>query len=784
MRFLKRLTPKRYYEYIDEVNKRNVIASETFILVGFIVALVNLLSNIFVAKTHGYVQGIILLFYFIVVGLIRRFVLKDGPKNSLLFLYAVQIPVLVIGILMGTCLDPGSVTITFFLLLICLPPFILDNPVRHLLYIVISMIVYLIMAFIFKDPQIFKLDFVHSLSFLMGSIFVDLFILAERFDNIENYMESRNKAMHDELSGMKNRYALKVDIDKYVDKNVYVGIINIDYFKFYNDMYGHEFGEELIKYLGNVTSEVFGEDICYRYESDEVLVIYNSANEQEFMDKIYELRAEFSDITIMDMRFHPSVSIGYVNGKTLSSDDANEMIRHADVRLLEAKSEGRGTIIGFPYDRSEKRRTDILKEVGININKGSVDSLTGLPNMQFFRIRADEMLGNIINMEDKPVFLYFNIGNFKSYNETYGFRKGDALLRDIAEILREEFDRGLISRFAEDHFVVLSYKEDVEEQLEKVMTKVKPLFSNIDMNLKAGIYEYEAGEDIGIASDKAKLACDSIKHTFGKNYVYYDVSLENYNKLQQYVISHVNEAAEESYLKVYYQPIVNIETGELYELEALARWVDPVYGFLSPAEFIPVLEESRLIHVVDTFIIDQVCKDQKELSERAGKDIPVSINLSRLDFMLTDIVGYIKDKVSEYKVNPKNMHIEITESALVDDKDELAKRIDELKQAGFEVWLDDFGSGYSSLNSLQDYSFDVIKVDMRFMRTLSDRPQTAVIVTSIVDMVKNLGVKSLVEGVETKEQYDFLQNIGTDMAQGFLFSKPVPKEDLDFSDKQ
>ena len=152
--------------------------------------------------------------------------------------------------------------------------------------------------------------------------------------------------------------------------------------------------------------------------------------------------------------------------------------------------------------------------------------------------------------------------------------------------------------------------------------------------------------------------------------------------------------------------------------------------------------------------------------------------------MLTDIVGYIKDKVSEYKVNPKNMHIEITESALVDDKDELAKRIDELKQAGFEVWLDDFGSGYSSLNSLQDYSFDVIKVDMRFMRTLSDRPQTAVIVTSIVDMVKNLGVKSLVEGVETKEQYDFLQNIGTDMAQGFLFSKPVPKEDLDFSDKQ
>ena len=159
--------------------------------------------------------------------------------------------------------------------------------------------------------------------------------------------------------------------------------------------------------------------------------------------------------------------------------------------------------------------------------------------------------------------------------------------------------------------------------------------------------------------------------------------------------------------------------------------------------------------------------------------MPVSINLSRLDFMLTDIVGYIKEKVKEYNVNEKNLHIEITESALVDDQEEMLRRIDELKKAGFELWLDDFGSCYSSLNSLQDYNFDVIKVDMRFMRTLSDKPQTAVIVTSIIDMVKNLGVRSLVEGVETKEQYDFLHNIGTDMAQGFLFSRPVPINELD-----
>ncbi len=778
MNFLRRLTPKRYYDYKDEVDKRNVIASETFIFVGLIVAFVNMLSNVFIAKTKGYTQSFVLLMYFVVAAVIRVLVLRKGIKNSLVFLYAMQIPVMIFGILMGTIWDPNNVTITFFLLLICLPPFILDNPVRHLLYIILMMFIYIIFGFTFKSQAVFKVDLVHALSFLMGSIFLNLFVLAERYDNIENYMKSDFHAKRDEISQLKNRYALKLEASDYVDKNLFMAIINIDYFKFFNDMYGHELGEKMVQCLGDITKKLFGESLCYRYESDEVLVIHPGNVEEEFLDCLQKVKDEFSDITVKNMRLHPSCSIGYIYGKPVDASDMNEMIRHADVRLLEAKNEKGGTIIGFPYDRSDKRMTDILTEVGKNLNKGSVDELTGLPNMQFFRIRADEILGNIITMDDKPVFLYFNLNNFKSYNENYGFRKGDKLLKDIADILNEEFSERLISRFAEDHFVILAFKEEVDSRLDTIFARIKPLFGNSEVTLKAGIYEYEKGDDIGVASDKAKLACDSIKHIFEKQYVYYDSNLESHNKLEQYVISHVDEAAEKGYLKVYYQPIVDIENGKLIELEALARWVDPVYGFLSPAEFIPVLEESRLIHKIDMFIISQVCKDQSYLKEKAGFDVPVSVNLSRLDFMLTDIVGYIEGVVSDREVNTNNIHIEITESALVDDKEELIKKIDELKAFGFEVWLDDFGSGYSSLNALQDFDFDVIKVDMRFMRTLDNKPQTAVIVTSIIDMVKNLGVKSLVEGVETKDQYKFLQNIGTDMAQGFLFSKPVPIEEL------
>ncbi len=779
MNFLRRLTPKRYYDYKDEVDKRNVIAGETFIMVGLIVAGVNMLSNTFIVKTKGYLQSFVLLLYFVVAAIVRKFVLKNGVKNSLLFLYIIQVPVMIFGILMGTIWDPNSVTITFFLLLICLPPFILDNPVRHLLYIILMMFIYIILGFTFKNQDVFKVDLVHALSFLMGSIFLNLFVLAERYDNIENYVNSDFHARHDEISDMKNRYALKIETPDYVGSNLFLAIIDIDYFKFFNDMYGHDLGEKMVNCLGGIAKKHFGADFCYRYESDEVLVIFKDTREEEFIRLLQKVKDEFGDITLNNMRLHPSCSIGYIYGKAETGADVTEMIRHADVRLLEAKSDNEGTIIGFPYDKSDKRLTDILAEVGKNLNKGSMDELTGLPNMQFFRVRADEILGNIYSMEDKPVFLYFNLNNFKAYNENYGFRKGDKLLKDIADVLREEFSDRLVSRFAEDHFVVLAFKDEVDKRIDQIFSRIKTLFGNSGVALKAGIYEYEEGDDIGVAADKAKLACDSIKHIFDKRYVYYDTSLESHNKLEQYVMSHVDEAAEKGYLKVFYQPIVDIENGKLIELEALARWIDPVYGFLSPGEFIPVLEESRLIHKIDMFIISQVCKDQSWLREKAGYDVPVSVNLSRLDFMLTDIVGYIKNVVTENNVDTKNIHIEITESALVDDREELIKRIDELKSFGFEVWLDDFGSGYSSLNALQDFDFDVIKVDMRFMRTLDNKPQTAVIVTSIIDMVKNLGVKSLVEGVETNDQYKFLQNIGTDMAQGFLFSKPVPIEELD-----
>ena len=780
MNLLKRLSIQRYYKYKDEVIKRNAIASEVFVLVGLIVATVNMLSNIFIHRTNSYFGSLILLVYFVVAAILRPVIIKKHEKNSTLFLYLSQIPVIICGILMGTVFDPENITITFFLLLICMPVCILDNPLRHFLYTISMMILYLSAGFMFKDESIFSLDLVHALSFMMGAIFVDLFVLSERFDNIENYVLSERKARHDEMTGLKNRYALKMELDNFANKRVCAGILSIDYFKFFNDMFGHDFGEEMVSYLGKVTMETFGDENCYRFESDEILILDNKSSENEFKEKLQQMKEGFKEIIIRDKKFHPSCSIGFVYGTPVSGEDMSELIRHADVRLLEVKGNVRGLVMGFPYDKSQKRQTDILSEVAKTNDVRTLDEITGIPTMQFFRIRADEMLGNILDIGKKPSVAYFNIGNFKAYNEENGFRKGDSLLRSIADVIKEEFENRLIARFAEDHFVVLCYREEIEEKILNVIGRVKPLFGGINMTIKAGVAEFTEGENVGITCDKAKLACDSIKHEFGKSIEYYSDKLENRNRLQRYVVSHIDGAIERGYLRVYYQPIVDISTGKIIELEALARWIDPIHGFLSPGDFIPPLEESKLIHKIDRFISEQVCKDQEIVKRRAGYTVPVSINLSRLDFMITNVVESLKDIVSQNHVETSSIHLEVTESALVKDSEELKKKLNELKVAGFDIWLDDFGSGYSSLNSLQEFNFDVVKVDMRFMRTLESNPQTKIIVKSIIEMTKNLKLKSLVEGVETEAQYNFIKEIGVDLAQGFLFSRPVPLDELKF----
>ncbi|MBQ1547919.1 MAG: EAL domain-containing protein [Lachnospiraceae bacterium] len=244
-------------------------------------------------------------------------------------------------------------------------------------------------------------------------------------------------------------------------------------------------------------------------------------------------------------------------------------------------------------------------------------------------------------------------------------------------------------------------------------------------------------------------------------------------ELAKYIEENIDRAIENGWIVVYYQPVVRTLTGEVCGMEALARWIDPEYGLLAPDVFIGTLEESRQIHKLDSFMIRKICEDYDEKIRAGLPTVTVSFNLSRLDFHLCDIHSVIEESIAKFRVPREAVRIEITESTMETDEERMHDVIDKFVEKGLRVWMDDFGSGYSSLNVLKDYNFDTLKIDMVFLRKFDQRSKE--IVKAIVDMAKRIGVHTLAEGVETKEHLDFLKSIGCEKAQGYYISKPLPK---------
>ena len=437
-------------------------------------------------------------------------------------------------------------------------------------------------------------------------------------------------------------------------------------------------------------------------------------------------------------------------------------------------------IANYNNTRMQALKDENLEKVNTYLSKISIeDELTGIHNMVYFRNEAEKVLSYVTTDKENTIFLFFDIENFKSYNEKYGFHEGNELLIKVAHMIEDSFKGSLVSRFSDDHFVVLTRIDGAKNIIGHLSGEIKKLQREVHLELKCGAYKPVGDEaDVSLACDRARFACNSIKKHYDRTLRIYDKSLEDKFQLKHYIVNNIDNAIASGYIKVYYQPVVSTRNGCICGLEALARWEDPNYGLLSPGAFIEILEEYRQIYKLDQYIIEAVCRDYRDASDNKKPFAPVSLNFSRLDFELCDIVGYLCETVEKYGV-PKNfIDIEITESALTDQQDFLPNAIKNLRSFGYKVWLDDFGSGYSSLNVLKDYQFDVLKIDMKFLSGFKDNEKTRPILENIVSLTKQLKMLSLTEGVETAEQFSFLEAIGCDRAQGYLFSKPVPIETL------
>lgn len=405
------------------------------------------------------------------------------------------------------------------------------------------------------------------------------------------------------------------------------------------------------------------------------------------------------------------------------------------------------------------------------------DPVTGLYTLTHFfnllRAQAEDK-----DFPGSRSIVYLDVANFKDFNQNYGFFGGNELLRGIAHELSRIFSDATVTRASADHFILaIPGKNEtvLMDLLDDLKEAVRQYEKGVRIAIKAGIYFSDGTEEDPVFMiDHAKLACDHTKRVFDRDVCVYDAELAKKAAFHQYVMGGFTEALEKGYIKAYYQREVRALTGQNCGYEALARWEDPVYGMISPAVFVEVLEDAHLIHKLDIYMIGQVCRDIRYVLDRGLDAQPISVNLSRLDFVLCDIFEEVQKCRFKYDIPVSMLNIEITESAMAAETDSLDRAIESFREAGYKIWMDDFGSGYSSLNNLKNYQFDMLKIDMNFLREFETNPRSRVILASIVNMAKELGIHTLAEGVETQEQYDFLRSIGCEKLQGFLIGKPVP----------
>lgn len=405
------------------------------------------------------------------------------------------------------------------------------------------------------------------------------------------------------------------------------------------------------------------------------------------------------------------------------------------------------------------------------------DGLTGLLGRNDFFKKAleisDQNRQQHILSQYCPV--YFDVTNFREYNRSFGIHAGDHLLRQIADTLLKAFPGQAIGHLTADCFAALLKKDDLIERVESVCEKINDKINDRNILLKCGIVyvaENASRQWLINSFDMAKIAYNSIKTDVTQCCAIYTDAMGEQIDNQLYVIKHIDEALRKGYIKVYYQPVVRTLSEELCGFEALARWEDPENGTLCPDIFIPVLESSRLIDRLDTYIISEVGRMFRERLSAGLPVVPVSFNLSKLDFSLMDPLKVLEQTVKKYDLPRSYFHVEITESVMVWNRQNLKRIISKFHNAGYEVWLDDFGSEYASLNALHNYSFDVLKIDMGFFQNFDHKSRK--IITSVVTMAKSLGMHTLAEGVENKEQYLFLKFIGCGMIQGYYYGHPLP----------
>ncbi|MCR4653326.1 MAG: EAL domain-containing protein [Eubacterium sp.] len=407
------------------------------------------------------------------------------------------------------------------------------------------------------------------------------------------------------------------------------------------------------------------------------------------------------------------------------------------------------------------------------------DFLTGLPSMTYFFELAEEGCSELRKRGTVPAIIFTDFRGMKGYNQKFGLQEGDEFLKSFSNVLVAHFSHENCSRFGSDHFCVYTDYENAVNESARIIEQLGRTNGARKLPLRIGIYKYDDEEiNVSGACDRAKLACDSGRKTYESKIYMYNEKLQADTEKRQYIVENLDRAISEGWIKVFYQPIIRTANGRVCSEEALVRWQDPEKGIFSPGEFISALEEANTIYKLDLFVVENVLQKMQNQAGSGLYVVPESVNLSRQDFYACDIVEEIRRRVDDAGIPRDRLVIELTESMIADDIHYMQNEIMRFKELGFTVWMDDYGSGYSSPSILQNIPFDLIKIDMQFVSQIDESEKSKIILTEIVEMAMALGMDTIAEGVETREQMNFLKEIGCTMLQGFYFSKALPLEEI------
>ena len=417
-----------------------------------------------------------------------------------------------------------------------------------------------------------------------------------------------------------------------------------------------------------------------------------------------------------------------------------------------------------------------LRETAAMVNQFQYDRLTGLHSKEFFFQKVREQL--LENPEEDYCIVCSNIENFKLVNDILGTQEGDRLLREVADITQIMVgSTGFCGRFSADRFLCLQKREQEMKDRKNFGNfpkwEISPLMKNVVM--RWGVYEIaDRSVPVEQMCDRALLAADSIKGQYNQYFAVYDDSLRGKLLREQTITNAMETALAEGQFMVYLQPKYSLNGTSMAGAEALVRWIHPEWGFMSPGEFIPLFEKNGFISRLDQYVWERVCAQLRDWQDKGYPLVPVSVNMSRADVYQADLIDMLQKFTYKYGIDPAWMHLEITESAYAESPGQIISTVEELRKRGFVIEMDDFGSGYSSLNMLSQMTLDILKLDMKFIQNEIAKPAEQSILSDVVNMAHRMHLSVVAEGVETIDQVERQQEVGWDYVQGYFFAKPMP----------